>query len=265
VHRYTTHKQSAVLNRRGGIARIRISPYGDFFSLWGLSYVNINSRNQKINIERSLFPFLKNRSKTGKCPPVFNGPPRVPVHNGVQSYILSLVFYRTCFTFSEALRTRERGHRGTDALNLVVNARRVRAHQDASPSLSSCAPNAVCCRRRRRPRRRPLARARPCSTRAPLAFRALEQDAAVITSVSHRKSKSVCPEAAQRRRICSVESQRVYVSRWQGKTTSERLEAARRIGLSATCYRALSLVERPRCPPNSNNALDALRSPTSTF
>ena len=79
--------------------------------MWGSSYVNINSRNQKINFESSLYPFLKIRSKTGKCPPVFNGPPRVPVHHGVQSYILSLVFYRTSVTFSEALRTRERGHR----------------------------------------------------------------------------------------------------------------------------------------------------------
>ena len=73
-----------------------------FFLIWGSRYVNINSRNQKINNERSLYLFLKSRSKTGKCPSVLNGPPRVPVHYGVQSYILSLVFYRTRFTFSEA-------------------------------------------------------------------------------------------------------------------------------------------------------------------
>ena len=53
-------------------------------------------------VMRSLYFLLKSRSKTGKCPPVFNGPPRVPVHYGVRSHILSLVFYRTSFTFSEA-------------------------------------------------------------------------------------------------------------------------------------------------------------------
>jgi len=220
---------------------------------------------QKINIERSLSPFLKTRSKTGKCPPVFSRPPRVPVHDGVQSYILSLVFYWTCFTFfrgSAADSKRATRHRRADA-------RRGRAPY---PRSSGCAALAFISRPQRALLPSPTSPSPPPSrSRSP--------------SLNTRPPRLSCPRAGRRCHHVHVPSKveecrsrggraQAYLLRREPKSVrlevarqaeSERLEATRRIGLSAACYRTLSLVERRRYPPHSNNALDAFCSPTSTF
>jgi len=175
-----------------------ISPYGDFFSLygWGSSYeVPIFSFEKSVEDREMSSGFQRTSSCTGT--------------------LWSAVTHFVPRILSDELhlfRGSELGHRGTKAVTLAVNARlpalirmrrprfMLRAHRAllVTPTSPSSPPSRS---------RSPL-----LDTRPPV-FRALAQVAAVITSVSHRKSKSVCPEAAQRRRICSVESPRVYVSR----------------------------------------------------